>query len=95
MSTEFAPDVQESPKGFKFAARKVRLGREFYVEAMAPDRRRYRIGSFKFRGRAQDWIVAHAAAWQPEHRILPLPDEQKAAHSKASADGAQTKGQVA
>jgi hypothetical protein len=66
MTTDIFRDAQELPTSFKFAARKVRLGREFYVEAVAPDRRTYRIGSFKFRGRAQDWIKAHATSWRPD-----------------------------
>jgi hypothetical protein len=67
MTIEFAPD--DRPAEFLFAARKVRLGREFYVEATAPDRRKYRIGSFKFRTRAQDWIKTHAARWRPDQTI--------------------------
>lgn len=48
-----------------FASRKVRLGREYYVEARTPDGTRHRIGLFKFRVRADDWIAEHAANWAP------------------------------
>jgi len=86
MTTEFLRDAQEPPASFKFAARKVRLGREFYVEATAPDRKTYRIGSFKFRGRAQDWIKAHAATWRPDQTNLNFPSERKAPHMTNTAN---------
>ena len=50
----------------KFFSRKVRLGREYYVDAVMADGTHHRIGSFKFRARADDWIRLHAADWQPE-----------------------------
>jgi hypothetical protein len=57
-----------------FASRKYRLGRDYYVEACAADGARHRIGSFKFRVRADDWIAQHAADWTSENddRAVPL-----------------------
>ena len=49
-----------------FASRKVRMGREYYVQARTADGTRHRIGRFKFRGRANDWIAQHAATWSPD-----------------------------
>jgi len=86
MTDEISRDAQRPPTGFKFAARKVQLGRGFYVEATAPDRRMSRIGSFKFRGRAQDWIKAYAANWRPDQMNLNFPSEQKTLHMTNAAN---------
>ena len=80
MTAEISRDAQGPPTGFKFTVRKVRLGRGFYVEATAPDRRTSRIGSFKSRGRAQDWIKAYAANWRPGQTNSNFPSEQKTLH---------------
>ena len=58
-----------------FASRKVRMGREYYVEARTADGTRHRIGSFKFRGRANDWIAQHAANWSPEAADEMRPEQ--------------------
>jgi len=49
-----------------FATRKVRMAREYYVEATAPDGAKYRIGCFKVRAAAVEWIETRAASWMPE-----------------------------
>jgi hypothetical protein len=66
MTIDSHPDGPSLPVGLQFAVRKVRMAREFYIEATAPGHAKYRIGSFKIRGRAQDWIKAHAAHWRPD-----------------------------
>jgi hypothetical protein len=49
-----------------FASRTVRLGREYYVAAYVAGGARYRIGLFKFRIRADDWIAQHSTKWMPD-----------------------------
>ena len=66
MNTEPLPNRAGAASSITFAARKVRMAREYYVEATAPDRAKYRIGCFKVRAAALEWIEAHAANWMPE-----------------------------
>ncbi len=66
MHTDPLPDRAEPNSSIAFAARKVRMAREYYVEAVAPGGAKYRIGCFKVRAAAMEWIETHAANWMPE-----------------------------
>jgi hypothetical protein len=66
MDTELLPNRAGPASNITFAARKVRMAREYYVEATARDQAKYRIGSFKVRAGALEWIETHAANWKPE-----------------------------
>ena len=61
MDTDPLPDRAEPDSSIAFAARKVRMAREYYVEAVAPGGAKYRIGCFKVRAAAMEWIETHAA----------------------------------
>ena len=50
----------------KFKARKVRMAREYYVEAIGPDGLKHRVGLFKRRSIAKEWIAQHASEWDNE-----------------------------
>ena len=66
MDTEALANRAGPVSSITFAARKVRMAREYYVEATASDRAKYRIGCFKVRAAAQEWIETHAASLKPE-----------------------------
>jgi hypothetical protein len=50
----------------KFKARKLRMAREYYVEAIGPDGLKHHVGPFKLRSLAKEWIAQHGSAWDDE-----------------------------
>jgi hypothetical protein len=57
--------VAKEINGMTFSARKVVMSREYFVQAVTPDGTKCKIGPFKYKGRAQDWIERHASTWSP------------------------------
>jgi hypothetical protein len=66
MNDEALLDNSGSVPNLRFVARKVRMASEYYVEATAPGRVKYRIGPFKLRARAKEWIAVRSSHWLPD-----------------------------
>ncbi len=66
MNAKSLLDSTDMASNITFVARKVRLASEYYVEVSVPGRLKYRIGSFKLRARAKEWITVHSTQWLPE-----------------------------
>jgi hypothetical protein len=63
MSSEPSSDDAVAVPNIKFVARKVRMANEYYVEASAPGRLTHRIGPFKLRASAKQWIRDQRTRW--------------------------------
>jgi hypothetical protein len=57
-----------------FVARKGILTREYYVRVIWPDGHALRIGKFRRKDDANNWIRTESAAWLAGRRLLSDPD---------------------
>ena len=85
MSTEALETSAGLVSNLTFVARKVRMASEYYVEAKASGRVKYRICSFKLRALAKEWIEVHSADWRAANGSLRLSELQNESnHSNAA-----------
>jgi hypothetical protein len=56
--------------GIVFSARKVVMSRKYFVEAVTPHGEKRKIGPFRYRSRAEDWIERNASTWSPDDTEL-------------------------
>ena len=63
MSVEIRLENSSLIPNTRFTARKVRMASEYYVDATVPGRLKYRIGPFKQRTQAREWISLHSTDW--------------------------------